>query len=213
MDFFDVVHSQRAIRRFRPEPIPQQALWKMLDAAIRAPSGSNSQPWIWLVVQDKTKREALAAKVRETMGGAGRIQALREGARTTRDATQRRTSSRAADLMENVAMAPVIIIPCLYQVTSPSTDARSLFAGSSIYQAVQNLLLAARAQGIGSCFTTFNIRMEDWLRQEFKLPAEAIPTCMIPVGFPDRQNFGPTNRKPIESVTYWDEWGKLRQRS
>ncbi len=212
MEFFDVVHSQRAIRRFKGDSVPQATLWKVLDAAIRAPSGSNTQPWIWLVVQDEAKRKALAEKVRETMGGAGRIATLRETGRNSPDATQRRTSRFAAGLMENVAQAPVIVIPCLFKAASPTTDQRSIFAGSSIYQAVQNLLLAARAEGIGTCFTTFNIRMEDWLRQEFHLPADALPTCVIPMGYPDRQNFGTTNRKAIETVTYWDDWGKAKKR-
>ena len=71
MDFFEVVHTQRSIRRYKPDPVPPEAIRKMIDAAIRAPSGSNSQPWIWLVVRDQAKREAIAAAVRRGFGEVG----------------------------------------------------------------------------------------------------------------------------------------------
>ena len=66
MDFFEVVHSQRSIRKFKPDDVPDDVLWQMLDAAIRAPSGSNTQPWIFVVVKDEAKRQAIAQALRET---------------------------------------------------------------------------------------------------------------------------------------------------
>jgi nitroreductase len=76
---------------------------------------------------------------------------------------------------------------------------------------VQNLMLAARAEGLGTVLTTFNIHIEDVLRREFDLPENAKPVAVIPVGYPDGQRFGPTTRKPVESVTFWDQWGATRQ--
>jgi len=104
MEFFEVVHSQRSIGKFKPDPVPEEAIWKMLDAAIRAPSRSNTQPWGF-----------------------------------------------------NVTSAPVLIIACLVALTSPTSDINSLFAGASIDAAVQNLMLAARAQDLGTVLTTFSI--------------------------------------------------------
>ena len=213
MDFFDVVHTQRSIRRFKPDPVPEEALWKMLDAAIRAPSGSNLQPWIWLVVRDQTKREVLAQTVRARFDSGGRLEQMRQRAQKMEDASQRRMLLRAADFFANVAQAPVLIIPCLVGVTSPTADARSLLAGSSIYGAVQNLMLAARAQGLGTVLTTFQASIEDVLRKEFHLPEGAVPVCIVPVGYPDGQRFGPTTRKPPEAVTHWDDWGALKARA
>ena len=207
MEFFEVVHTQRSIRRFKSDPVPPDAIRKMIDAAIRAPSGSNTQPWIWLVVQDQAKREAIAAAVRQEFGGTGGIEDRRRDAAQLEDPVHRRMMVGAVEFFENVAAAPVLIIPCLVGITSPVTDGLSLLAGSSIYGAVQNMMLAARAQGLGTVLTTFNTFMEDTLRAEFHIPDEAIPTCVVPVGYPDGQRFGPTTRKLPEEVTFWDDWG------
>ena len=212
MDFFDVVHTQRAIRSFKPDPVPEEAIWRMIDAAVRAPSGSNLQPWIWLVVREKSKREAIAEAVRERFVHSGRLEELRLSAERTSDPARRRRALGLADFFADMAAAPVHIIPCLLNVTSPVEDSRSIFAGSSIYGAVQNLMLAARAMGIGTVLTTFNMYMEDKLRTEFDLPQDAVPACIIPAGYPDKQRFGPTTRKPAEAVTYWDTWGKASER-
>jgi nitroreductase len=113
---------------------------------------------------------------------------------------------------EDVSAAPCLIIPCLVNVTSPTRDVNSLFAGSSIYGAVQNLMLSARAIGLGTVLTTFNTAIEDTIRSEFNLPDDAKPVAVIPVGYPDGQTFGPTTRKPVESVAFFDGWGQTRQR-
>ncbi|MCH8190758.1 MAG: nitroreductase family protein [Chloroflexi bacterium] len=212
MDFFEVIHTQRSIRRFKPDPVPDDLIWKMIDAAIRAPSGSNLQPWVWLVVRDQAKREAVARAVRERLEAEGRLQEMRRNAEQLETASRRLSVRRAVELFENLAAAPVLIIPCLIGVTSPVSEARSLFAGSSIYGAVQNLMLAARALGVGTVLTTPNIYVEEMLVKEFHLPENAIPACIIPVGFPDGQRFGPTTRKPAETVTYWDDWGAAADR-
>ena len=212
MEFFEVIHTQRSIRRFKPDPVPDDLIWKMIDAAIRAPSGSNLQPWVWLVVRDQAKREAVARAVRERLEAEGRLQEMRRNAEQLEAASRRLSVRRAVELFENLAAAPVLIIPCLIGVTSPVSEARSLFAGSSIYGAVQNLMLAARALGVGTVLTTPNIYVEEMLVKEFHLPENAIPACIIPVGFPDGQRFGPTTRKPAETVTYWDDWGAAADR-
>ena len=212
MEFFEVIQTQRSIRRFKPDPVPDDLIWKMIDAAIRAPSGSNLQPWVWLVVRDQAKREAVARAVRERLEAEGRLQEMRRNAEQLETASRRLSVRRAVELFENLAAAPVLIIPCLIGVTSPVSEARSLFAGSSIYGAVQNLMLAARALGVGTVLTTPNIYVEEMLVKEFHLPENAIPACIIPVGFPDGQRFGPTTRKPAETVTYWDDWGAAADR-
>lgn len=212
MDFFDVVHTQRSIRRFKPDAVPDEAIWKMIDAAIRAPSGSNTQPWGWLVVRDEGKKRVLADAIRAGFEEGGRLQQMRENAAKIEDPTQRRMMERAVEFFGNVAAAPVLIIPCLVSLTSPVSNIDSLFAGSSIYGAVQNLMLAARAQGLGTVLTTFNIAHEDLLRREFGLPDNVRPVAVVPVGYPQGQRFGPTTRKPAETVTHWDGWGATRDR-
>jgi nitroreductase len=208
MDFFEVVHTQRSIRRFKPDPVPDDAIWQILDAAIRAPSGSNTQPWAWLVVREPEHRQAIADAVRARMGDAeqGRREAMQM------DPTRRRMRLASIAFREDVASAPVLIIPCLMNPSSPTSNANSLFAGSSIYGAVQNMMLAARALGLGTVLTTFNTAIEDTLRERFNLPDGAKPVAVIPLGYPDGQSFGPTTRKPVESVTFWDGWNATRER-
>jgi len=209
MDFFEVVHTQRSIRKFKNEPVPEHMLWEMVDAAIRAPSGGNTQPWAWLIVRDDARRRAIAAAVLE---GVGDVQAALAEAEKLPTPEQRRMRRSSVSFRANVMSAPVMIIPCLVNPTSPTADINSLFAGSSIYGAVQNMMLAARAQGLGTVLTTFNMRIEDVIRREFNLPDQAKPVAVIPVGWPDGERFGPTTRKPAETVTFWDGWGQTKVR-
>ena len=213
MDYFEVVHTQRAIRRFKPDPVPEAELWKMIDAAIRAPSGSNTQPWAWLVVQDAAKRAAIGAAVKSRLQETDRLTEIRNESQQSPDPVRRRMLSSAADFFENITAAPVLVVPCLTRSSTDDYDVRSLLAGASIYGAVQNFMLAGRALGIGSVLTTFNRYIEETLHQELGLPEEVVPACVIPVGYPDGQRFGPTTRRPAESVTYWDAWGSSKTRA
>jgi nitroreductase len=207
MDFFEVVHTQRAIRRFKPNSVPQEAIWQMIDAAIRAPSGGNTQPWAFLVVTDPDKRRVLSDAVRA--GNTDAEERRREA--ESFDPTRRRMRMGSIAFRENVAAAPCLIIPCLVKPTSPTSDVNSLFAGSSIYGAVQNMMLTARALGLGTLMTTFNIAIEPVIRKEFGLPDDAMPVAVIPVGYPaEGERFGPTTRNPVESVTFWDGWGNTK---
>jgi nitroreductase len=209
MEFFEVLHTQRSIRKFKPDPVPDEAIWKMIDAAIRAPSGGNTQPWIFLVIKDPAKKQALADGVRE---GLGDLEKALEAAEQLPTESQRRMRRASVTFRSDVASAPVLIVPCLVNVSSPTKDRDTIWAGSSIYGAVQNMMLAARAQGLGTLMTTFNIANEDLIRKEYGVPDEALPVAVIPVGWPNGQNFGPTTRKPVEEVTYWDSWGNQKQR-
>ncbi len=208
LDFFEVVHSQRSIRRFNAAAVSEEAIWQIIDAAIRAPSGSNTQPWGWLIVQDAAKREAIAQAVRSSMSD---LEETRRGAAQLEPSEQRMLLGALA-FIEDVASAPVLIIPCLVSPSSPTNDINSLFAGSSIYGAVQNMMLSARAIGLGTVLTTLNMAIEDTIRSLFELPEDAKPVALIPLGYPDGQRFGPTTRKPVESVTYWDRWGAAKNR-
>ncbi len=210
MDFFEVVHTQRSIRKFKPDDVPDEVIWTMLDAAIRAPSGSNTQPWIFVVVKQPAKRQAIAQALRET----GRVEDMEERFQQVKsDPVRRRSLGGAVAMFKDIAKAPVLIIPCLYNVSSPTPDIKGLLAGSSIYGAVQNMMLAARDLGVGTVLTTFQQFIEPTLASELGIPKDALAACVIPVGYPDGQRFGPTTRKPVDSVTYWDSWGSTKKRT
>jgi nitroreductase len=208
MDFFEAVHTQRAIRRFRDEPVPEALLRQVLDAAIRAPSGSNLQPWRWIVVRDSATRARLSASLRETVEASGFLASVRERMANAESERDRRMYEAGIALASEVGEAPVLVVPCLIGLSSPTTDQGSLLAGSSIYGAVQNLLLSARALGLGTVMTTYHARFEEGLRAILGIPDEATPVALIPLGWPaEGQRFGRAARKPVEEVAFADRWG------
>lgn len=209
-DLWEAIYTQRAIRRWRDESVPDALIWKVIEAGTKAPSGSNLQPWRFVVVRDAETREAIAAELRKGLENPGLRQmienAIRSGPRG-----ERLMMAGARGLFENLASAPVLIVPCLHGLQSPTQDPSTLLAGSSIYQAVQNMLLAARGLGLGTVMTTFQGAVDGVLRERCGIPPEATPAAIIPMGFPDA-NFGPTNRKPVEDVTNWERWDAAKAR-
>jgi nitroreductase len=199
MDIFEVIYSTRAMRRLKPDPVPDELVWKVLDAAIRAPSGGNRQPWNFIVVRDRAVKEKIAAWYLEAWTASyGRAKdamlANPEMAKTF----------RSADWLANhLAEVPVWIIPTI----AASGVAPVSPAGASIYPAVQNLMLAARALGLGTCLTTLHRAHEADVRQLLGVPDGTETMCLIPLGWP-RGKFGAGPRLPVEKVTYWDKWGQ-----
>ena len=106
-------------------------------------------------------------------------------------------------LFANFAAAPLLVIPCLVRAQSPSPG--GLLAGSSIYPSIQNLMLAARAEGLGTVLTTPQDGIMDELRSELAIPDNALPVAVIPMGWP-AVNFGPVTRKPVSEFLHWDGW-------
>lgn len=208
-DLWEALFTQRAIRWYRPDPVPDDLIWKCIDAAIRAPSGTNTQPWGFVVVKDDATRAKIAEKIRSSFGANPQMKAYIQSGKESADKTMRLMMSGVENIVEHLDSAPVFIIPCLNAPTSPAPE--GLLAGSSIYQAVQNLMVAARGLGLGTVMTTFQAGMRPELQDWLKLPETATPVALIPLGFPDR-NFGPVKRKPVDEVTYWETWGTTRAR-
>jgi nitroreductase len=209
VDFYDVVLTQRSTRRFKRDPVPEETLRRILEAAVRAPSGSNEQPWVWLVVRDEATRDALAEAVLSRYSSSGALDSMLAQSESGDSAAVRRRMADVHHFFSDVSEAPVLVVPCLYRITSPTTDPSTLLAGTSIYGAVQNLMLAARAEGLGSVLTTFQASVESELRELLELPDDAVPACIVPIGWPaDGERFGGTRRKPLDEVVFWDAWGR-----
>ena len=200
-DVFEVMRTQRAVRRWTAEPVPDEVIERVIRAATWAPSGSNLQPWGFVVIRDAERRELIAEAIRESFKQfSGRLPDPDE----IEDATQRRMIRGAVNLFGNFAAAPVLIIPCLVAAQSPAPE--GLLAGSSIYPSIQNLMLAARAEGLGTVLTTPQDGIMETLRSEIGIPEEATPVAIIPMGWPD-VNFGPVTRRPLEEFLHWERWG------
>lgn len=206
-DLWEAMYTQRAIRYFRPDPVPKGVLTKLIEAATRAPSGSNLQPWGFVIVTDDAMRARIAGRVRERFMTNEQMKAYVEAGLTSADASRRRMMTGVSNIISQLDSAPVFIFPCLHSATSPAPD--GLIAGSSIYPAVQNLLLAVRGLGLGSLMTTFQTAMRSELAEWLHLPEGATPVALLPIGYP-AVKFGPVKRKPVEDVIHWETWGGQR---
>ncbi len=195
MPIGEAMFNQRAIRRLdRNRPIGDAQLKIVLDAASKAPSGANAQVARYLVIRDRQRiaafgelyYEAWWAKRKDDYGWA-------PGQDIPADSPYR----MAALLAREMRHAPVVILA--YAMGAAATTASSVLPG------VQNLLLAARALGIGSVLTTLHPSVMDRVSAMFGVPADVDFHCCIPLGYP-RGNFGPTRRYETADTTYWDRW-------
>ena len=185
-----------------PDPVSGELIDKLIWAATRAPSPGNSQGWDFVVVTDAAKRGAIGAAVAAAM--AGRI-----GSMPAADRSQQLMLAGASHLSTTLADAPVFILVCGPVIYPPSAP-RESFTWSAIFPAAANLVVAARALGLGTTFTTFQGAAEPTIREVCAIPPEIRIGALIPVGWPDRA-FGPVNRRPIEQFIHRDTWqGDLR---
>lgn len=202
----EALHSTPSRRYLSTEPIPGEVIRAILDAAIRGPNGGNRQAWGWVVVTDPTIKATIAPWYREgwhNAYGHRRDEVLGADPAAT-DAGMTRSSFLAADhLAATIEQAPVWIFPVLLGAAG-STNPR---LGSSIYGAVQQLILAARAYGVGSTLTTLHTGHEEQVRQLLDLPPDAATMALLPLGYPERGRWAQPKRQPLEAVVHWNRWG------
>jgi nitroreductase len=194
MPLGETIYSLRAIRRFRPDPLPEADLRAILDAAIHAPNGSNLQPWRFLVLRDARLRAQFAQIYREAWWAKRRDQGINGPEDIPAGDRVARAAMRLAD---EFGQAPVVVVVC--------ATARGAGPMGSVIPAVENLLLAARALGIGSTITTLHPTVEDRARQLLGIPESAQIVYCLPLGYP-RGRFGPTTRRPLAEVAAVDRW-------
>ena len=213
VDFFTVVDSQRAVRRFRADPVPDTALLRLLEAATRAPSARGAEPWFFVVVRDQATRAAIAAHYRRAWEVGEQRTAAADLDRDLRTRPHYPGMMRAArTLAHTLADVPVLVVCCLDHrqlgpIAGPDGALRSPVAAyASVFPAVQNLLLAAGALGLGTTLTTLHRGFEDDLKRLLAIPAPVEVVALIPVGYP-ADRFGPTRRKPAREVTFVERWG------
>lgn len=202
MDTFEALYTTRAMRRVKPDPIPEDVVQRMLDAAIRAPSPGNTQQWRFVTVTDRELIGELGVLYQrsweqlEATAYAGR----REQAEARGDTVTQRVLSSASWLAANFGQVPLVILP--YVRNDPD--------GSGIYPAVWNLMLAARAQGVGTTLTTvLHHFAATEVGEVLGVPTDkgwrnvAAITCGYPLG-----KWGVAARPPVEQVVYADRWGE-----
>lgn len=222
LDVLDAIHTTRAQRFLKPDPIPEDVIWEILDAAIRGPTGGNQQGWGWVVIRDQATKDAIAKVYSERLlssYGYERVSDEELGtARITRggiaegeigiDARNRRG---VVHLAEHFAEVPVIIAPVMQTAARMSDNTRRSGAGlaGSIYGAVQNLMLAARAFDLGTVMT-WTLDEDSGLNELLGLPENAFVMALIPLGYLERGRFSQARRRPLGEVVHWDRWGEQR---
>jgi nitroreductase len=229
------MYQCRAMRRLKPDPVPEETLLRLVDAALRGPSGSNAQNWAFVIVRDGAQKRrvqtlwqrawhfylatAATAGLRDHEDGGARERMLRAG-------------THLADHLHEV---PALIFVAVERdeefakvLASPNTLAKAvrhlgagttarlllgslrsggLADGATAYPAVQNLLLAARALGLGAVLTTMHFFLPGDFERVIDLPPTATLAAIVPVGFP-RGRFGPVSRPEARRVVSWDRWGQ-----
>ncbi|MCO8269744.1 nitroreductase family protein [Actinoplanes sp. TRM 88003] len=202
LSLLEGLHSTPARRYLSAEPIADDVVRAILDAAVRGPSGGNSQRWAWIVVRDPQVKRQIAEWYREGWDksyGSRREQILGSADPNGMSAA----SFRAADhLAAHLEEAPVWIFPVLIGAARSSNPR----LGSSIYGAVQQLMLAARAYGIGSTLTTLYSGHEDGVRKLLNLPEDALTMALIPLGYPARGRWAQPKRRPLDEVVFTERY-------
>jgi nitroreductase len=217
---FEAIYSARSIRRLKPDPVPEELITRILDAATRAPSGGNAQSWAFVVVRDPDKRQKLGAIYRKASDIAEAVYAARGRPPHLTERQFAHMLTAGAHLWEHMGEAPVLLLPCARRPALPPREAlpseiaarwedevayADRIRGASIYPAVQNIILACRGLGLGTVITTNHIRCEDEVKVLLGIPGDVSTFALMPIGWP-LDPFGPLTRRPLAEVAHADCW-------
>ena len=203
-DLFEIIHTTRAMRRLKPDPVPDELIRKILEAAVSAASGGNTQRWRFLVLKDQAIKQQVQEYYQKAYDEVvGPRYSTSEPPPGSSPGRYRRQHNAVQYLTEHYHEAPVWIVACLE--VGEGTPSRS--SGASIYPAVQNMLLAARALGLGATLTTRHLAYEKEVEAILGLPPGVHSYAIIPIGYP-LGNFGPVGRGTLADVVYQDRWGE-----
>lgn len=204
MDLLEGLATTRAIRRYRDEPVDDEALRDILFAATRAPSGSNRQPFRFVVLRDgprAVEAKRLLGRAAQRMWAAKRRrEGYDRGSGADDDTPKARLAATMQHYVEHLHEVPVLILPCLVRYREPTPT-----EGGSIYPACQNLLLAARALGYGGVMTAWHALVEDDLKALLDIPEHVFIAGAITLGRPVGSH-GPVRRRPLADLVFEDGW-------
>jgi len=208
MPLVEAMETQRAVRRVLPDPVDDDIVLRCIELALRAPTGSNSQSWEFIVVRDADVRAAFGEQYR---GAWTQYRAAMAGREPTAGMTK--VTAAVQWQVDHFEEIPVLVVPCLGPDAigrgAPGPDEPPIRASSfygSIYPSVQNLLLAARAFGLGASLITLPLWSRSTAQRILGLPADVTPVCIVPMGWP-RGRYGPTTRRPVGDVVHHDHYG------
>lgn len=209
---YEAMSTLRAVRRLRPDPVPDDVLRRVLEAASWAPTGGNAQPWRVIAVRDPEKKRRLGELYAEHWRAyAAHYRGLVEKAPEDVKAKAEKTLAAGDHLAEHFGETPVVLVFCFdprnMAITDAKLDRPSVVGGGSIYPAVENALLACRAEGLGCVLTTLLCQSEAEVRELLGIPAEWGTAAVVPIGYPVLGGHGPISRRPVEKLAFVDTWG------
>ncbi|MAG30906.1 MAG: nitroreductase [Deltaproteobacteria bacterium] len=199
-----LLSTTRAVRRRLDydRPVPRELILDCIRLAQQAPTGTNSQRWRWLVIDDPEKRRRLGEIY------ARGIPLLDASSKSADDPQTKTVYSQARDFAARLGEVPVHVIPCLEgRLPDNAEHVHVTTYYGSIYPAVWSFQLALRSRGLGSIFTTMHLAFEQESREILGLPDNVAQTALLPVAYTVGTDFKPTRRPPPESITHWNEWG------
>ena len=210
-DVFHIMSTCRSMRRLKPDPVPEELIYKVLEAGTQAPSGGGVQAWRFVVVTDPEIKKKIAAIYLRGWRIAEK-QYIEAGAALDKN------MQAASYLAEHLGEAPVLLFACLRarkihlkRLAGPNAINFARIMGGSIYPAVQNILLACRALGLGATLTSVTSQYDEEVRPILGLPDFLSTYALIPIGYP-MGKFGPVTRVPVEQVTWHNQYGTPLQK-
>ena len=197
---FHTLYTSRSLRRFRPDLVPEEVVFQLLDAAVRAPTGHNRQDWRFVVVTDDEPKRRMQQWAEEAWQLAFARDHPTLESIDALPRSQRLSIRSVHDLAHELASVPVVFVVCGLR------DAHTN-PGGSHFPSVQNLLLAARALGLGGSIFNLPLIHADELAEMLGIPGSNQIYCVVPVGYPSDRP-GPVRRKPVRKVAFWNAWGR-----
>jgi nitroreductase len=199
MDVLEVMGTAVSMRWLKADPVPDELVEQLLWAATRASNPGNSQPWDFVVVREEATRRQVADIMTGPMKGF-----RPSPSELPEDPTQRRILQGVSYLVEHMGDIPVLIFVCGNNVYPPNAPQEPMMY-SAVFGAAQNLMVAARALGLGAAYTTFHLTGETEIKTKLGIPDNTRICVTIPVGWPGR-SFGSLTRRPLEEVVHHDHW-------
>jgi len=213
MELYEAMSTLRAVRRLRPDPIPEDVLERIFTAATWAPTGGNMQPWRLVAVRDPAKKQILEDLYRPYWDAY--VPTYRKKMASMPAAEQHKSERALAagdHLAQHMHAVPVIAVFCfnpgIMTITDKDQPRPSVVGGGSVYPAVQNLLLACRNEGLGCVLTTLLCLEEPKVRALLQLPEGWYTCAHVPIGYAVAGGHGPITRKPLQKMVFTNSFGE-----
>ena len=214
MGIYEAMKTLKAVRKLRPDPIPDDVLRRVLEAATWAPTGGNRQPWRIVLVKDRAKKQRLGELYSRSWKAytGNYYSAIPQNLPAEARERTIRTLKAGDYLAEHFGDTPAVVVFCFnpnYMAITDSQQKRpSVVGGGSVYTAVENLLIACRAEGLGCVLTTLLCESEPEVRELLSIPDPWYTAAAVPIGYPLGRGHGPLTRQPVEKLVFLDSWEK-----